>query len=92
VEPVAAIVSDSDGRFTSGLVVKNPFLKSSMPSGEKGTVGELQRMVPGSELLFCSLQSWHDADVLMENYEMCSAEGCWIEHYYAIHVVCDWRQ
>src|SRR5712691_4949084 len=61
VEPVAAVVSDSGGdQCTSGLVVKNPFLNSAVPSDEEDSVGEVQRMIPSSELLFCALRNWHN--------------------------------
>ncbi len=93
VEPVATIVSDSGGdRWASGLVVRNPFLNSAVPSGEEDSVAELQRMIPTSEFLFCALRNWHSPDTMMHRYELRSAEGCWVEHYYALHVVCDWTQ
>jgi hypothetical protein len=93
VEPVATIVSDSDGRrWASGLVVRNPFLKSAVPSDEEDSVAELQRMIPSSEFLFCALRHWHNPNDRMDRYEICSAEGLWIARYYALHIVCDWLQ
>lgn len=95
VEPVAAILSDTDGRWTSGVVIKNPFLKSPMPvdaQDDEEPVDQLKRMIPTCEFLFCALRQWHKSDRLMDEYELCSVEGCWIAHYYAMHVVCDWKQ
>jgi Restriction endonuclease len=91
VEPVAVIVSNTgDGKYASGLVVRNPFLNQTVPSDEDYSVRDLQRIMSGSELLFCALRNWHQPEIQMDRYELRSAEGCWIEHYYAMHLVCDW--
>lgn len=91
IEPIGTIVSDSDGRqYASGLIVKNPFLGRPIPPGEATSLGQPLEMLSNNDLLVCELQSWHNPDVRMDHYEIRYAEGCWIEHYPVLHVVCDW--
>jgi hypothetical protein len=90
VEPVATIVSNSQGEdFASGIVVKNPFLGSAPPS-EDSTIEEPFWLLSKNEYLFCALRSWHKPDVYMGRYDLVLAEGCWIEHVPVFYILCDW--
>lgn len=92
VEPVAAIISTSgDQEFTSGLVVKNPFLNQPLPTADKSVRDDLFWLLSKYELLFCALRKWHHPNEVINNYEIHSAEGCWIEHVPAFYILCDWR-
>jgi hypothetical protein len=91
VEPVATIISTSrDQEFTSGLVVKNPFLNQSLPTNKDSARDDLFWLLSKYELLFCALRKWHHPDEVINCYEIHSAEGCWIEHVPAFYILCDW--
>jgi hypothetical protein len=90
IEPVATIVSDWNGdKSTSGLVVRNPFLNRSIPVDEGARINPVQFLLK-SELLFCALRSWHGPDVRMKRYELHSIDACWIGHFCAFYLFCDW--
>jgi hypothetical protein len=89
VEPVATIISNSQGKsFASGLVVKNPFADGVL--SEDSSVEEPFWLLPKNEFVFCALRSWHNPDVLMDRYDLVLAEGCWIEHFPVFYILCDW--
>ena len=94
VEPVGLIVSNSSSDpWASGLVVKNPFLKSPLTARDEESeesIDELRNIIRENDVLICSLRSWHQPHSTTQDYKMCAIEGCWIGHRYAIEVSCDW--
>jgi hypothetical protein len=74
----------------SGLVIKNPFLNKPTPSiGEDG-FSRFIRLIRESKLLLCALRDWHNPGTLLKTYRLTSIEACWIEHFCAFHLLCDW--
>jgi hypothetical protein len=91
IEPVATIVTNWSGeRIASGLVVRNPFLNHAIPTDEDASINHSTQLVSKSEFLFCALRNWHGSDVRMRRYELRSIDSCWIAHFCAFHLMCDW--
>jgi hypothetical protein len=89
VRPLAKIVSNTDGkRFTSGLVVENPFRSSAVAVGDN-KLEKLLALFRESEFLLCALRDWH-GPMLMDSYHLTAIEACWIEQFCALYLLCDW--
>jgi hypothetical protein len=91
IEPVATIISNwNSDRSASGLVVRNPFLNRPIPTKGGAPIDHSIQLFSKSEFLFCALRNWRNSNVLMKRYEIRSIESCWIEHFCAFYIVCDW--
>jgi Restriction endonuclease len=92
VQPVRAIVSNWHGeRSVSGIVVKNPLVRTTVPEDNRDDFASFWGLIAKSEFLFCSLRHWHGSSALMKNYRLTAIEACWIERFCTFHILCDWN-
>jgi len=92
LEPVGAIVSNLHGeKSVSGLVVKNPLSGRAIALGEEHDFEKRVHLIRESQFWICALRDWHNPGVLMKTYRLASLEACWIEHFCAFHLLCDWE-
>ena len=91
VQPVGTIVSIIQGRPTvSGLIAENPFQHDPPPSVDDDEFATMLTLLRECRYLVCSLRDWHNPGRLMDTYRLSSIEACWIEHFCAFHIVCNW--
>jgi hypothetical protein len=91
VRPVGTVVSTIQGHLSvSGLIVENPFLHTPLPTVDDDQFEATLNLLRESQCLICSLRDWHNPGKLMKTYRLLSIEACWIEHFCAFHLVCNW--
>ena len=77
-----------DREWAIGVVARNPFRRSA--AGQDRIPGWWPDMVADSELIVCSLRSWHPLRKPKKTYRLWSCEEAWTSDALVFNPVADW--